>query len=86
MEVIRGKVTSVSVNTGGSGYDSDATVTIGSPDVGSDSATADITVVSGGIDSITLTHAGSGYTSATSITVNTTGGAARRSAPALTTR
>ncbi len=64
---VKGKIDSISVSSGGSGYAAGAAVTISGVGTG---ATATATVnTSGAVTDITVTSAGSGYDSSTTVTV-----------------
>lgn len=62
-----GSITSISVNTGGVGYQSPPTVTISGG--GGSGATATAVVGGGAVTSINVTNGGSGYTSAPSVVI-----------------
>lgn len=72
------RVSGVTVNNRGSGYDRNTVVTFSAPPAGGVQATGTIVRTSSqsgrGIQSITITNAGSGYTSAPTITLSNTGG------------
>jgi len=71
-----GEMSSISIVAGGTGYAVGTTITFSAPDVGSDTATANITLDgSGVITGYTFTNLGSGYISTPTITINTIGGA-----------
>ncbi len=65
-----GTVDSIEIANGGSGYLTPPTLTIASPDVGVDVATATATVVDGVITEITITNDGSGYITVPEITID----------------
>jgi len=68
-------VSSITVDSQGSGYTSAPTVTIGAPNIGGGiQATAAATVLGGAVKSITITAAGSGYTSAPTVGISGGGG------------
>jgi hypothetical protein len=65
-----GKVASLTIVSGGSGYNAgDTTVTISAPPPGGTQATATLVIEGGVITGITITNPGSGYTSAPTVTV-----------------
>lgn len=67
-----GTVQTVTKTNPGSGYDdlNPPTITFSAPDVGTDVATATVTVSGGQIDTITITNDGSGYLTVPTITIN----------------
>lgn len=68
-----GKVASVNIVNGGTGYNvGDTTVTFSAPPPGGVTATGTLTIEGGVITGLTITNPGSGYTSAPTVTVTDT--------------
>lgn len=70
-----GSVNSVTINNGGTGYNSaNTTVTFSAPDQANGiQATGTVVVVSGAVSEIVMTECGTGYTSAPSVTISGAG-------------
>ena len=71
-----GTITGISVvQSGGSGYATSDTITIGAPNIGgNERATATVSVsAQGAVQGITVTKAGKGYTSAPAVTITSSG-------------
>ena len=71
-----GTVDSITITNAGSGYVTPPNIVFSAPDVGTDVATATVTIdVNGSIDGYTITNPGTGYISVPQITVDAPGGA-----------
>jgi CO/xanthine dehydrogenase Mo-binding subunit len=78
-----GKINSISVSAGGSGYTSAPTVTLTGG--GGTGATATATITNGAVSAIALTSAGSGYTSAPTVVMSGGGGTGATGTVSFTT-
>ena len=80
-----GTITGISiVQSGGSGYSTSDTISIGSPNItGNERATATVSVsAQGAVQGITVTKAGKGYTSAPAVTITSSAGGTNATATA----
>ena len=67
-DLLGGRVTSVTVTAGGSGYTSAPTVAFAAPPAGGTQALGTAVLTSGAVTGVTITDPGSGYTSAPAVT------------------
>jgi len=65
-----GTIASITITVPGSGYASSPTITISPPDIGTDTATAHVTVSGGAIDTVVIDNPGTGYLTVPTVTIN----------------
>ena len=65
-----GTLDSITITVPGTGYESAPTITIGPPDIGTDTATAHVTVIDGAIATVVIDNPGTGYLSLPTVTID----------------
>jgi hypothetical protein len=65
-----GTIESIDITNGGTGYLTAPTINISAPDIGTDTATAHVTVSGGAIDTVVIDNPGTGYLTVPTVTIN----------------